>query len=111
MSGTGECKALTAFFKGIQEPKLSDGLCTERVSNLMPEGWIALKRPNIGSRDGYVSREWASSFIESVRTLYPVEEWVVLLFSARGSHLLSSAIEEMERARIAKIALPSHTRD
>lgn len=41
VSGTGEYVASAGFFTGIQEPRQGNAIYTERVSDLMAEGWVA----------------------------------------------------------------------
>lgn len=54
LSGTGECMNPAAGFKGIQEPRPSDGLYAGRMSFVITEGLVSFWRCGTGLFDSHV---------------------------------------------------------
>lgn len=98
-------------FKGVREPTLSDHVSSEKVSRLMPTGWVCYWRRDVASFDQRIFRDWVDKFIVQVRIGKPSSAWLILFYDACRAHLTSGAISKMRDEKIAVCALPAHTSD
>jgi len=111
VNAAGEDFLPAPVFKGVREPLITVNLTPRPVSSLLPEGWKAFWRKDLGSVDQAVFRKWVKIFVPLVRKKYNEDTWLIMFYDAARSHMTSDVIGLFLENKIAVMALPSHTSD